>query len=442
MKKNVMKKVASTVLAAIMVSAVGFSVLADSKSFPGDGEETSVVISEDATNGLEDVTFKVKFDKDPSSAQLPVTQFSYTIAPGTAMGATGEGVTPAKPAIYAGPVDGVLFDTGVAATPTANNITTDEWSSAVGGGAYDELKLDFDNTKFVGGAGIYRYVITQTALTDEQQDLQIKAYQSKDNSGEKQWTTDAVTRYLDVYVDSTGKVTSCVMLTQADQPEMQEQNDGSYEAAYPVADKTDGFENKETFYDFEVEKEVEGSMGNTVLEFPFTITTTYLDAQTTDANTNATGVQIAYSILKADGTTKSSGTTTVGATLTDVMLAHGEKIVFEYVPATVQVSVTETVKSSEGYTITAETSGDTLTEDTNNTNQPIHTGALVVATVTAADSSAATYEIGNITFTNARQGISPTGVILRYAPYIIMIAAAAVLVVMVVKSKKNNEEEA
>ncbi len=61
----------------------------------------------------------------------------------------------------------------------------------------------------------------------------------------------------------------------------------------------------------------------------------------------------------------------------------------------------------------------------------------VQAVVTASDATT-----GTITYNNIRNAISPTGVILRYAPYIIMIAAAAVIVVMAVKSKKKNEEEA
>ena len=68
------------------------------------------------------------------------------------------------------------------------------------------------------------------------------------------------------------------------------------------------------------------------------------------------------------------------------------------------------------------------------------TGSKVYAT--AADAitiGPANSKTNTLVVTNTLDEVSPTGVIVRYAPYIIMLGAAVALVVLVNKSKRHNE---
>jgi len=437
MKKNVIKKLASTVLAAVMVTSIGFISLAatdDDEVFPNpntDQNQEGWIITTEEAGGLGAVTYKVYFDRPdatvtPQNSNRLATQFTYTIAPGTAIAATANTWE-----IKAGPAAGALFDTG--------DNATDAFVINAGDDADPDLiKVTFDTSKFTGGAGIYRYVITQAAMTDEQAALKIEA------EGAGTWGTTAVTRYLDLFVTDGNIIESAVLSREAEAPAIQEKQgaqQGEEEAVY--AQKTDGFHNRETLYPFDIVKTVTGSMANSTKKFPFRVQLIYAEPETgNDANTTATGLIAYYTIEDADGDEGKLVPITVGAAATTIEIAANEKIHFYNVPATVKVDVTETIAAGEGYTIKATVAGNTLTEVANSNNtsddsNPCHTNGAVQAVVTA--SGAAT---GTITYNNIRNAISPTGVILRYAPYIIMIAAAAVLVVMVVKSKKKNEEEA
>ena len=433
MKKNVMKKVASTVLAAIMVSTVGFTALAatdDDEVFPNpntDQTQDGWVITTDEADGLGAVTYKVYFDRPeadvtPQNSNRLATQFTYSIAPGEAMDASTT-----TWAIKAGPAGGALFGNGANATDAFVINASDDADP-------DQITVTFDTTKFTEGAGIYRYVITQSALSDEQAALMIEAEDEVDD-----WGTGAVTRYLDLFVTDGNIIESAVLTRTAEAPVIQEAqgaDEGEEEAAY--ATKTDGFHNRETLYDFDIVKQVSGTMANSTMKFPFSVQLSYTEPTPNDGNTTANGFIAYYTIENASGTEGALNEITVGATASTIEIAANEKIHFYNVPATVKVDVTETIAAGEGYTIKAAVEGNTLEEvagSNNTTGEACHANGAVAAVVKASDAAN-----GVITYTNIRNSISPTGVILRYAPYIIMIVAAAVLVVMVVKSKKNSEE--
>ncbi|MBQ3974622.1 MAG: hypothetical protein II628_10690, partial [Lachnospiraceae bacterium] len=138
-------------------------------------------MAEEAPKDLTDMTFKVTFENKTTGTEmdeghtfgLPQTKFYYTIEPGTAADATAK-----TPEILAGPADGAKFGD--------NDDRTDAWNAVNAAVTEDEIKVTFDKSKFTK-AGIYRYVIKQTALDIEQTDLGITA----DGND---------TRYLDVYV--------------------------------------------------------------------------------------------------------------------------------------------------------------------------------------------------------------------------------------------------
>lgn len=425
MKKNVLKKIASVSLAAAMVTAAGITSLADDVEFPAPGGATSVATTSDDTNGMESVKFKVYFNKD-TDANYPATKFSYSISSGSAVALNANGN---NPEIFA----------GVAGGATITTAATDAWNTVNSADATDQIQIDFDGSVFTA-PGIYRYVVTQTALTSEQADIGITAEEdvldTSTTPGSLTTTnvTTAIDHYLDVYVDKDNKVTAAVMLKDIEIPVLVDSdNDGVFdESAYNTINKTDGFVNDLTLYSFKVKKMVDGSMSDPNKQFSFTTTVNYNDPNGGDANTNASGMKFQYKTDEDNAYLEG----TIG-TAFDTALKHSEVLEVKLVPATAIVTVLENIQAGEGYIVSIVDETDkTITITANNTtgSTPCKADATATGTVVANAS------VDTITFTNTRNEISPTGVIVRYAPYIIMIAAAGVLVVVATKSKRKTEE--
>ena len=117
-----------------------------------------------------------------------------------------------------------------------------------------------------------------------------------------------------------------------------------------------------------------------------------------------------------------------------IELADGESVVIT-VPNNVTVNVKELTTAAEGYTITSSASGfSTAGTTTQITAADVHsdttgTGGLVESADTTVD------------YTNDRESISPTGLVLRFAPYFAMFAAGiALFLILGVKRRKNEEE--
>lgn len=286
--------------------------------------------------------------------------------------------------------------------------------------------VDFSDVTF-DEPGIYRYIITETADSAHG-----AAGIMHDND---------VDRVLDVYVEDDGSngltVSSYVLHTDAGDVTAGT-NNGSGDVSQtgdPVADKTDGFTNEYSSNDLKIEKEVTGNQASRDKYFALKVKTTGADGNATyvvsiaDDNNSATNdgnadaTSGSNSATKAENAGKTNKQSVTGAELNadagvTFYLQHGQSVVIRGLAPNVSYEVTE---NAEDYKSAVKT-GDT------------NTGTIGVV----ADGN----KMAVAGFTNTRDGIIPTGIILSVTPWIILgFIVVAGVVFFAIRSKKRYEEE-
>lgn len=370
----------------------------------------------EAPTDLTEMTFKVTFENKTTGAEmnegnafgLPQTKFYYTIESGTAAAATDT-----TPEILAGPADGAKFGT--------NEDRTDAWNTVNAAETEDEIKVTFDKTKF-SKAGIYRYVIKQTALGEEQTALGITADEHD-------------TRYLDVYVvqDEEGIRIASAIMTKDDTPTFTH-TAGSDNDSLKYDTKDDGYENTIETYSLTLIKKIEGSMADPNQEFPFEVALSYEEGA--DDSTTVNGLKV-YVGTAADNDKgeSSNGTTTgltenytVGSTIMGIQLKGGESIVISGLTKEVAAKITEKIDASLGYYISSEVNN--FAAGSTKTVSDVQTDTGTEGRMKDSNAS--------VTYTNTKDAISPTGVVLRTAPYVMMIGFAAFFILA---ARRRREDE-
>jgi len=388
------------------------------------------------------------------NANVPNVSFEYTVTAGTAQSFDAGNQTIA---VYAGPTPEKIAFTG---TGVSDEMTTDskfEIAFAQGdtavvaadAAAADYVKnfddgekyakktatLDFAEVKF-DEPGIYRYIITETQGT-----AQAVTYD-----------TDS-TRVLDVYVtDNDGTLEVSAYILHANDGTVTFNNttygsDGNVISKESDEDdgldsKSQGFTNEYTSYDLTFSKAVTGNQGSKDKYFEFTLTienavpnTVYDISYADDGNANTTdgNADAAISANPNSATTviteavTQPETITVGAdgTVTQVFyLQNGQSIAVRGLAENTKYTV---VDGKEDYTAAY------TTNDTNDT--------AAGKTDTAANTTGIAQDV-TINFTNTRQGVIPTGVILSVAaPVVIGLAVLGGIIFLVIRNKKRDAEE-
>lgn len=199
---------------------------------------TMVVSMLGMTAFAEDAPMNVTITKNlakPKNVFAPQTEFTFTIAPGTAVSA-GNG----SDAVYAGPEGGATLANGViTSTPKADDIGKE--TVKVG-----TLDITIDSTKFTA-PGIYRYVVFETA-----------------GSYEGISYTDEV-KLFDVYVNSDKEVYAYTFVS-SDNPKVKDTN--------PFVNEYGVGEAEKELNDLTISKAVDGNQGDKSKKFEFTITVT------------------------------------------------------------------------------------------------------------------------------------------------------------------------
>ena len=444
--KKILKKIGALALAGVMVMGLGVT------AFGADMNNKAGVIGEfqrpDTPAKQENTVLLYKeitaYNKDASTVNAPAMEYSYAIAPGSAgktvkdaggtnLHATGTAVeiqTKAglTGATIAGSVNGTTFTSGKLTLTNSVQLTTAD------DGASNKfpLKVDFSGVTWTG-AGVYRYVITESTA---------------DGAKAAAGITDggiAEKLYLDVYVKDAATAGQYeiygYVCFKADND-----IDGTSDASVKAAEKTEGFvtgdsdgsgsvdndEQADKYYTFNltVSKTLVGDQAMNSHQFPFNVdfTNESVTANILLKQETVTGGGITANLPAAGGVS--------GLDVADLKLANGASVKYIGIPVGVTSATTAAVferndvtgtiyKSS--YTVDGGTASEakSLTWETANDANKSDVANLPTITANADDNTSHT-----IAFTNTRELISPTGLALRFAPYILMFAAGIVIFVL------------
>jgi hypothetical protein len=377
---NLMKKLSALVLALALLLTVCAGAMAEDPANSID--DTSLVGAEGNTVSWTD-TFRIS--SGDNAQNLPAATFNYAIAPGT-----GAAATATTPLIKDGLAGATISNAEHAAT--ASGTTTDSVL----------VTADFTNVTFTE-AGIYRYNVTETlGTTNVPNDIDIDV----NNSNHGTYT-------LDVYVKRDGEAFKIYGYVLA-KVEAEITYDNSKDPQTVVyGNKVQEIINEYTTYDLTVSKTIVGDMAANEFNFTISLTNVPTDVIFTQTKDGAT----------ADNTGAASYTLTA-------TLSNGETTVIKGLPSAVTYAIREAVNQLEGYTVTVSDNnpnkGDYgwIVENAISTTslEATENGNPVVTTIGENDTTVA--------FTNTLKSISPTGVVLRVAPYILILGAGLALLVL------------
>lgn len=329
----------------------------------------------------------VKFNKvlnmeEAVGASTPGVEFKYTVAPGETVAAT-----PTTPEIKAGVgqpiIDTVTYDVG----------DTDLTKEAI---------VNFNNVTFKA-PGIYRYIITETP---------------SGNNGIYENITDDTntTRILDVYVQNvltdgevTGyKITNSVLTETALTPVISD--DGS-KVIYGKGEssKSFGYTNKYSTWSLTLDKTLAGTMADYSKDFSFKIV--------------IKGMQPGSKVT-VDRTTFETEADNNGNIVITKTLGNGEKTEITGIPANASYEITENVETKDGYTpsIEAKNSVNVVKSGSINGGNNKVTGEMKNANAI-------------VSYINTKNAVTPTGIAMTVAPYILMVAVAGIFAVLFLRRR-------
>ena len=450
--KRTLRKTCALIISMVMLLAIGGTVMADA-DMDGEGGVIGEFTTPDVAT-TQDKTVKIykeitAYNPETCEVNAPAITFTYTITHDTTL--AGADIWDASshhdPAanVNAKTKEGVGTPTitGTAAGVLALVPGTDKLDASVNGTANRfPLTIDFSGVDFTTagtGAGVYRYQIDETTTET-----------TKNASGIKEGEV-ANTLFIDVYVNGAGDVYGYVLFTNRTGAIDARTGD---DAAAASAGKTEGFVGAEAdgqpydpavatstadkYYTFnlEVEKEVVNDTytQNNHHEFPFTITLANT-AVTANVLPIMTVGQYATQTALTAGPIAGTWLPTIG---------HTGKITYVGIPTGTTVTIKETNDVTgvtyESHSTNADTeaaSKDIATGVDSNT-ATVNCGATALSAATENHTTTASKQVK---FTNTLKQISPTGIIIRSAPYLLLFAVGAVLFILIRHGKKNAKTE-
>ncbi len=340
----------------------------------------------------------------PSNAQVPNVEFVFTLTPGTAVQGDEDTIS-VNAGIGSPTVEHAVFSNGM--TTVAGDATKGEDANKVY--ATDQVTMDFSGITFPG-PGIYRYILTEQPTTDY--------YGSITNDTNS-------TRIVDVLVAKNGdnlEITGYAMRNPSDNVD----DDPFYPAVnigddpYNYADqdpsvKTVEFKNEYETVDLEFSKKITGNQADTTKKFTFTLAIE-------DAIPGDYEIQVVNGddvIVDGSGVTNNKITVASDGTYTGTFaLTDGDVVKVIGLNKGYQYTLTE---NAEDYT-----SADGV--DNDGTDNDFTDATASTAGVTTNVKTG---------FTNTREGIIPTGVIVTVAPFMIgLLLFGAVMMFMISRRRR------
>lgn len=244
-----------------------------------------------------------------------------------------------------------------------------------------EVTLSLDSLTGFDDAGVYKYDITETRTGDVAEGVTA--------------TNGALDLY--VYVNREGEnnyVITGAVVTEDGNPDVKTDTIKNYYDVTPDPDGGDPTANKGSL---SIAKTVTGKMGDYEEDFQFTI------QGIADGTYN-----IAYTGDNVDSTRDT--TVTVSDSKATLPVQHGEKVTIYGIPKAENVNVSENAETlaAEGYTVTeTKVDGESKTASSS-----------VSVNVEPSEETATA-------FTNNREAVSPTGIVMNVAPYVLLVVIAA-----------------
>ena len=464
--KNTLKKLGVIVVAIATILSMTTTAFAattlDTNGEQGVFTTKDTPVSQSKTLVLEK-ELKV-YNVDEATIKAPTISYTYTIAAATVP--TNATVTDKKgDPIHEDNVNVTApVKAGVGAPAIANSgvvawtATEDVSAGTDGVKNVKDISIDFSSVVFTG-AGIYRYEITE-ALTSGYTYATSGVTETKTGS-----TAASHKRYVDVYVrPATTGYTDGLTAAQWDiygftcfynnAAEITEAN----KTTVPV--KTTGFvegttdgtaANKveaDSYYTFNVtvsKTVVNDAYGAATVAFPFTVLFTNSNVSAGTIVTNG-----ATAPTGTDFTHSTSVDLTTGNLKGVAKLKSGQQIKYVGIPNGTSVEVYETnVATGVTYKVDTVTDGGTAVTDNAVSFGSEPASAVAQTTKAAYESTKTTITTTadqdddtahTVAITNTLLTISPTGVVLRIAPYALVLAAGILLFFFARRRKEDNEE--
>ena len=463
MKRQNTRKIGAFLMSAMMALSIAGQAFAVTTPTSGGTQDVPPAkhLSSNSFTIEKDI---VLFNVDQSQIYEPNVTYSYSIAPATvAAGTTVTGLIDednatdvATAQVRSGVAGGVkLTGNASGATPGATaqivfgsganrlESTNDEGAAVTESSAHvdENLTITIDPAVIYNSgnnqAGIYRYVLTDTTTA-----ATLTAAGIERNSDYNP------TLYLDVYMKynatSTGlepygyvlfKGTADTGFTYDDSAEETYKLSGfDMESETNASDEI--ISDQYHTFNVEVTKEITGSLADKAHNFPFK----------TDISTSVVTSQADfYYVVTTDGTAAASADAALSATgawsigglnaSSALKFQNGDGILITGLPVSSNVLVSEQNDTVDSYVASAKDTDDAdVVLDNNEVTKVMaaNNGTAAMKNAFAVDNTPAKDEIA---VTNTLEAISPTGVVLRFIPYAMMIAAG--LSLMAVANKKR-----
>ncbi len=406
--------------AAVAVTAMVFCVMSVSVSAVGIGNGTA---TSNTSGDAAEVTIPKGLtfvNADSVETFGPDIKFVYTVAPVSSV--TGQETVEkdnVTVTVKPGAVNGVLFKGEPANTDSTELLfgKTDKFTtSSEGVEAQKNLTLVVDvNTIGAGQPGIYRYVITD-----------ITTKEALFNAGIVRPANYDATRYLDVYVKRTagGELEVSGYVLREEQESENKDNGFVKDDTITTVSSAKNAVDTYTSYNVKITKVVAGEMGDTAHEFPFTAS------------------------VSNKGIPYTAGTAVTEDSSLSFTLKNGESYELKGLSPKAKVSYTENNDTGESYTVKVEgragASADYAELDcgVNENNYTLAEAAVTtydsVNSDTSVSADASLTNRADVRYTNTLAAVSPTGIVLRFAPFILI---AVFGVVFFIASRKTGEKK-
>lgn len=445
-----MKKFLAILLAVVMVLALTVTAMAEDMT--GEQGVIGEFTTPDNPTAQTDTVVIYKeitaYNPETVIVNAPTITYNYTI--GAATVAAGTTVTDNETRhnqINSSPVTATVAVKAGVGTPTITNIALVPGTNTLNASQYGTanrfpITIDFTSVDWATagtGAGVYRYEVNETT-----------ALATKNAAGIAEGTTPKQL-FLDVYVDGSGNIYGYVLFTT------NTTIDGSTSeaTAASTAGKIEGFvddpagtvysdtnaSTADKYYTFNLDltKVVvnDAYALSTHHQFPFTVT---LDNPTVTAEvlpimtvgSNATQTALTASAIGTSST----------ATVWRPSIAGGATINYVGIPCGTTITISETNDvigvTYNSVSTNADTNAAAKSIDTNEVSNTA-TIDCNAAALTAAVENHTSAANKVVTFTNTLLQISPTGVTLRLAPYMLILAMGTMLLLFSRKTRKTED---